>query len=82
MSTQSKLVERLAAKTEVNELDWKPTGSENTFTVSFKLRLIVLSRIPVANSATYRVDKIIDANGNIVETFSDGELDTAQFSNT
>jgi hypothetical protein len=69
------LVERLVAKTDRGEVDWKEAAGSDTFQVSFANYSLTLSVSQNREGSTLYVISILNSEGRTVDSFSDEDLD-------
>jgi hypothetical protein len=75
---QVMLVNRLSEKTKLGEVEWKQSADENAYQVVLKKNSIKLGRAkPTTNSGNnpLYIIELIDSEGEVVETFTDYDLD-------
>ena len=75
LEKQGRLVDALLKKTRSSQIDWKQTGDENAFQVSFKANSVLITRIARGQSedVDYKISLINDT-GTVAEQFTDVEL--------
>jgi hypothetical protein len=77
---QIELLTRLLDRTKEGMLDWKPTASDDAFQVSFKKTGLRISRDTDSNGETTYTVEMLDKNGNLVDSFTDTQLDLEKYS--
>lgn len=70
---QKNLIELLSKKTNEGKLDWRPGALENSYQVSFRSNSVMLAEADGLRATDYVV-YLADANGEVVDKFSDNEL--------
>jgi flagellar hook protein FlgE len=72
MEKQLTLVQRLLSKTKAGNLDWKESGLQGAFQVSFRNNSILINR-----AGSHDEDimvSLVNENGDVVETFKDNDI--------
>jgi hypothetical protein len=72
------LIERLLAKTDKNELDWKEAALPNTFQVSFADYSVTIRETPNNKGDVDYYISILNSEGETVDSVSDVHLDGTQ----
>jgi len=68
------IVDRLIDRTERHEIEWKEGVTSGVFQVSFPNYSLTLGQHDMVTGSFDYIISIIDAAGNVIDTFSDADL--------
>jgi hypothetical protein len=71
----AQILQLLIEQTDSGKLDWKETGDESGFLVSFPNYSILVSEEMGSHGTPYYVVSVVNSEGKIIDRFSEGMAD-------